>query len=319
MISRRSNIAVIGAGKIAYSLVYALVKKNYRVKLIISRSYNAAKFLAGKNSVKSYSDDLTNLDSKIKVVFISVPDGQIKIVADKIANLNINFRNTLFIHLSGTENVSKLNSLKKKGGFTASFHIMQTFPSKRIVKIENCFASIQTENKFAEKYLLKLAENLKLKPFKLDPGDKAAYHLAGVFASNFLVGNMFDSDNIFEIEKIKSSYNNFDFLFPIISSTFDNIKKLGSSKALSGPVERGDLFTIKRHTYALKRQNRNKKLNYAYLSYIVQSLNLLSLVESKYAKLSKAHLELKRYLLGELKEIFFKMFINQEIKDGSET
>ena len=60
-------------------------------------------------------------------------------------------------------------------------------------------------------------------------------------------------------------------------------------------------------------------MNYAYLSYIVQSLNLLSLVESKYAKLSKAHLELKRYLLGELKEIFFKMFINQEIKDGNET
>lgn len=306
MISKRSNIALIGAGKIAYSLVSALVKNDYRVTLIISNNIDSAKNLAKKFSVKNYSDKLTDLDNKIRVVFISVPDNQIKVIADKIAHLHINFRNSLFIHLSGAENISKLKSLQRLDALISSFHIMQTFPSKKIVKVENCYASIETENKFAERFLFKLAWDLKLKPFKLNSNDKIKYHLAGVFASNFLVGNIFNSEKIFDIRKNKFNYNKFTLLSPIINSTMNNIDKFGSSKALSGPIERGDLETIKKHIFALKGQNFNNELNYAYLSYIIQSLNLLSVVESKYSKLSNAHLELRKYLLEEFRKISYK-------------
>ncbi|MFW9929901.1 MAG: Rossmann-like and DUF2520 domain-containing protein [Candidatus Thorarchaeota archaeon] len=302
MISKRSNIAVIGAGKIAYSLVSALVKNGYRLKLIISSNYDAAKNLAKKFSIKNYSDKLTNLDTNIRIIFISVPDNQIKIIADKLARLNINVKDSLFIHFSGAENISNLNSLWKRGALTASFHIMQTFPSKRIVKVDNCYVSIETENKFAERFLFKLAGDLKLKPFKLSSEEKVLYHLTGVFASNFLVGNIFSSEKIFNIKKNKITYNNFDFLLPLIKSTFKNLNKFGSSKALSGPIERGDLSTVKKHINALKRKINPKKLNEIYLSYIIQSLNLLNVVKSKYGKLSKKHLKLRQYLLDEVKK-----------------
>lgn len=302
MISKKSNIAIIGAGKIAYSLVYALVGNGYRVKLIISNNIDSAQKLAQKFSIKNYSDKLVDLNTNIRVVFLSVPDNQIKITTDKLANLHINVRNSLFIHLSGAENISKLGSLQQAGAFTASFHIMQTFPSKRIVKVENSYASIETENKFAERFLFHLAKNLKLKPFKLSSEDKIRYHIAGVFASNFLVGNIFNSENIFDIKKNKTNYNNFDFLSPIIKSTFNNIKQLGSSNSLSGPIERGDLTTIKKHINVLKEKNIYSELNHTYLSYIIQSLNLLSVVKSKYGELSKAHLKLKKYLLDEFRK-----------------
>jgi len=306
MISKRANIAVIGAGKIAYSLVNALVKSNYKVKLIISSNINSAKNLAQKFSVKNYSDKLTNLDDKIRVIFISVPDNQIKMTADKIAHYSLNVRNSLFIHLSGAENISKLSALQRMGAFTASFHIMQTFPSKRIIKIEKCYASIETKNKLAERFLFRLAGDLKLKPFKLSSNDKIRYHLAGVFASNFLVGNIFNSEWIFDIKKSKIHYSNFDLLSPIIKSTINNIDKLGSSKALSGPIERGDLATIKKHVKALRGKNISNELNYTYLSYLIQSLNLLNVAKSKHKKLSNAQLELKRYLFNEFKKASFK-------------
>jgi predicted short-subunit dehydrogenase-like oxidoreductase (DUF2520 family) len=306
MISKRSNIAVIGAGKIAYSLVNALVKNDYKVKLIISNNIDSAKNLAKKFSIKNYSDNPANLDDNIRIIFISVPDNQIKVAAAKIAHLHINLRDSLFIHLSGAENISNLNSLKRMGAFTASFHIMQSFPSRRIIKIEKCYASIETENKIAERFLFKLAKDFKLRPFKISSNDKIRYHLAGVFASNFLVGNIFNSETIFDLKKNNINYNDFDLLSPIIKSTINNIDKLGSSKALSGPIERGDLATVKKHIKALKGNNNSDELDYVFLSYVIQSLNLLNVAELKYKKLSNAQLELKRYLLGEFKKAFLK-------------
>lgn len=308
MISKRSNIAVIGAGKIAYSLVHALVKKNYKVKLIISNNFNSAKHLAKKFHIKDYTNNLAQLDPQIKVLFISVPDNQIKITSNKLARLKINFCNSLFIHLSGAENISVLNSLHIKGALTASFHIMQAFPSKRIVKVENCYAAIETENKFAERFLFNIAENLKLRPFKLGTEEKSLYHLAGVFASNFIVGNIFNSKNIFDIRKSQNNYNNLDFLLPILKSTISNIKKLGNSKSLSGPIERGDLSTIKKHIKSLKKKSSATQMNYVYLNYIIQSLNLTDVVKSKYGRLSENHLEIKRFLLKE-----FRKALNRKI------
>ncbi len=301
MISKRSNITIIGAGKIAYSLVHALTKNGYKINLIISNNLISAKKLSGKFFINNYSDNLAVLDSKSKIIFLAIPDNQIEITAKKIVRLKTNIRGSLIIHLSGAETISKLSSLMKKGALTGSFHIMQTFPSRRIVKIENCYSAIETDNKYVRKFLFKLSKDLKLKPFKLNSNDKTLYHLAGVFASNFLVGNIFNAENIFNIKK-NNNYNNFDFLSPIIKSTLDNINKLGSSKALSGPIERGDLSTIKKHIHTLKRINKNNRnINSVVLNYMIQSFNLLNVVQSKYKKLNKKHLELQEYLIRELK------------------
>ena len=303
MISKKSNIAIVGAGKIAYSLTNALIKNNYKIKIIISSNPAPAAYLSKKFSINNYSDDLSELKTKIKVIFLSVPDNQIKTTANKLSNLNIKLHDSLFIHLSGAEDTSVLNSLKRKGALTASFHIMQTFPSKRIVNIENCYAAIETRNKFAEKFLFKLAADLKLKPFMLKSEDKPAYHLAGVFSSNFLAGNIYNTEKIFDINKSQMNYNNFDLLFPIIKSTLKNINRLGSAKALSGPVERGDLMTIKKHVSVLKKLNDSDEMNEIFISYIIQSLNLLNLIKSKYNSLCKEHIELKKFLLDELKKL----------------
>ena len=74
------------------------------------------------------------------------------------------------------------------------FHIMQTFPSKRIVKLNGCFAAIETQSKSAQKFLIELADRLELHVLSLSSNQKVNYHLAGVFASNFLISNLFLAD-----------------------------------------------------------------------------------------------------------------------------
>lgn len=304
MFSKKSKIAVIGAGKIAFSLIYALKNAGYNINTIISRNLKSAENLAEKLLVKNYSNNFNDLSLQTKIFFLSVPDNQINVTVDKIADQNLYFQNSLFIHLSGTEDITNLNSLKEKGALTASFHIMQTFPSKKIIDIKNCYAAVETDNKHAENYLFKLASELKLKPFKLKAENKARYHLAGVFASNFLVGNIFNSEKIFNISKKDKNYNNYEFLIPIIKSTLHNIKKLGSPNALSGPIERGDITTIEKHISSLKKLiEDSNEFNKVYFSYVIQSLNLLNVVKYKYKEFNKGHLEIQQLLIEELRSL----------------
>jgi predicted short-subunit dehydrogenase-like oxidoreductase (DUF2520 family) len=300
------NIAVIGAGKLACSLTYALIKAGYRVNCVLSRSKSSAKALADKFNIKDHSADYTDLNRKLNVFFLCVPDSAIVESAEALSLCNIDYSNSVFIHLSGAQNTSLLNTLKEKGGHTASFHIMQSFPSKRIVKIKNCYCAIETNDLKAEKFLYKLANRLELNPFKIESENKILYHLTGVFISNFLVGNFYNALTIFNESKIE----NIDFISlmePILKATINNMKKNGITKALSGPIDRGDVKTIAEHLDSLN----NSKLEYEkkfdlILSYISQSVSLIGAVKDKYGELSPGHVQAGKKLEDSMREACYK-------------
>ncbi|OGU75268.1 MAG: hypothetical protein A2V93_00995 [Ignavibacteria bacterium RBG_16_34_14] len=293
MFSEKSNIAFIGAGKIAFSLVSALLKAGYNVTSIISRNKNSAKKLAGKFKVPDYSNNLKFLTNETKIFFLTVPDSQIKKTAKEISKLDLDFKGSLFIHVSGALDISELKSLKKKKAHTGSFHIMQTFPSTKIVDIKNCSVAIEAEKKVAKDFLNKLALDLKLKPFYLRSDKKIYYHLAGVLASNFLVGNLFSAEKMFRLTKPKK-VDFFSVVNSTVNSTLDNIRNVGPAKALSGPVERGDYETIEKHLKALK--GKDKLL---FLNYLIQSLYLLEVTGIKNGKLNKEHKKIHKILVKE--------------------
>jgi len=299
----KTKIAIIGAGRIAYSLTSALLKEGYVVDTIISRKINSAKALAGKFGVKKYFDDKNLISKSVNVFFITVPDSEIKKTAVQLSKLK--FSTAFFIHFSGAEDISVLNPLKVKGGKTGSLHLMQTFPSKKIVNIKNVNSAIETDDDSMYKFLLQLCSDLQLIPFRIDSKDKTYYHLAGVFASNFLAGNLLNAQKLLSLNNIDEQ-KYFKILSSTIQSTLQNIKTVGPAKALSGPVERGDIKTIQKHIYSLKR--KSKKSNSSYFSmllnnYIVQSLNLINLVEEKHGELNQSHQDIKKLLVRELSKI----------------
>ena len=301
MLDYTKNIAVIGAGKISYSLVNAIQKSKFNISIIVSQHLNSAKKLAHKFDIKKYSDHPNDIPSNCSLLLLAVPDNQIKIVAENLSGLKLNFKNSLFVHLSGAHDISLLNALKNKKAKAASFHIMQTFPTKKIVNIKNSFVAVEAENNKVKHVLFQFAESLGLNPFELKSENKALYHVAGVFASNFLVGNLFNSENLFKESNI-NKLNFYEMMQPIIFSTLRNIKKEGAVKALSGPVERGELVTIKGHLFDIKYGNKNTFNKIFYMNYICQSLTLLDIVKNRYGHLNKKHLEVKKFLLQELKK-----------------
>jgi len=295
----KHKIAIIGAGKLAYSLTPALKKSGYDVLCVISKKLSSSKLLAKKFSIPHHSNSLNKISDDVNVFFLNVPDGEIKRVADNLSKLNRNFSNSLCIHFSGVENIDALNSLKKNGCATGSLHIIRPFPSKNVVDLRNSPASIETGSKQAKAFLLQMCKKLKLKPHLIASNEKVFHHLAAVHSSNFLVGNLF---NAFSLISSKSKYPK-SILRKTSQSALDNVFKLAPARALSGPIDRGDLHTIRKHLDALEAEIKKSKSNYLKLlrkNYIIQSLSLLEVVKAKYGKLSKDHLKIEKYLKDKL-------------------
>ena len=301
----KTKVTIIGAGRIAYSLTSVLIKNNFEIASVISRNIDSAKKLARKFSIKKYSNDFSEIPKSTKLFFLTVPDGEIKKAALSLSHLNLNFKNSYFIHLSGSENIEALKPLKRKGGLTGSIHPMQTFPSKKVVSLENVYAAVEVEGDKHFQYLANLCKKLGMIPFKINPDRKTLYHLAGVYASNFLAGNLFVSQKML-IENGIPEKMFFDILSSTINSTLNNVKKVGPAKALSGPVERGDIQTIRKHISSFKEMIKKPDGNNFSLqlkNYIVQSINLLSLVEEKQGKLNNTHLQIQKLLVRELRNL----------------
>ena len=299
----KQKIVIIGAGKVAHSLVPALIKGGYSIETIHSRELTSAKKLAQKYSLKHFTNSLQKIPRETKIFLLSVPDSEIKITAEKLSSLNFEFKKSYFIHFSGVESISVLNSLGKKGAATGSLHLMQTFPTKRVTKLNGVHAAIESDDERSYKLFMKISKDLQLKTFRIRSEDKVNYHLAGVFASNFFAGNLYNSEELLSSCGIDKK-DPFRILKSTIFTTLKNAKKYGAANALSGPIDRGDFKTILKHISALKKlkkkQDKKNKASNLFISYLVQSLLLLNLVEKKNGYLTDKHLKIKKILVEEL-------------------
>ncbi len=304
MIDLKSEIAFIGAGKAAFSIIDSFYENKLNVTTIISRSINSAKKIAAAYSLKNYSDKIEDIPSTSKIIFLSVPDDKIEDTAEKIACNNSSLKDKLFVHLSGTYSSSLLLPLEEKGAMTASFHIMFTFPTRQPVNFKGCYAAVETDNENAKKLLFQIAALVGLEPFKLKREDKIFYHLSGVAASNFLSGILFSAEKAAKNSNIDSK-DCFAMLEPIILGTLKNIKKSGAAASVSGPIDRGDLKTIKLHLSAQKKNtdDENKHDKILLLNYIANSLTLIDAVEEKNKVLTEAQEKIKSLLIDNLIEL----------------
>lgn len=296
------KVVIIGAGRVSFSLTSALTRSGYNIISIHSRNINSARELAKKFRVNRFSNDLNNISKSARLFFLCVPDGQISVVASELSKQNLNFKQSLFVHLSGAQNISVLDTLKRRHAKIASLHPMQTFPSKKIVNLNGVHTALETKDEVVFKLLLQISKDLHLIPFRVDSKNKSYYHLAGVYASNFLAGNLYFANKLLSLNKIDGE-KHFDILRSTISSTIKNIEKTGPANALSGPIERGDLQTIKNHISSLKKLRKKPLSNYLSTllkNYLLQSLGLIELVKDKQGELDNSQIKIKEMLVQEL-------------------
>jgi len=262
------KIGLIGCGKVGITLCYLLKKNNHIMGVYDINKRNEKRALRLLHIKKNLT--LRELCRVSEVLFFATPDDQILRAYKKAKSFIIGEK--YIFHFSGL--LPAMIFPKRATIYRGSVHPFATFPMITIPPTrKNFFLFIEGDPK-AQMVARKIFPKRYFILRKINKKDKETHHLIGVFSSNLLVGLMLA---IYELTRSihweeKDFYN---VVYPLIEETLVNIKKYGVSKALSGPIRRGDVKVIKKHLKALKK---NKTLLNIYKTL---SLNILESVTEK--------------------------------------
>jgi predicted short-subunit dehydrogenase-like oxidoreductase (DUF2520 family) len=245
------TFSVIGAGRVGLTLTKLFFDMNcFDIQSVINKninkSENAVNFIGAGNP----SNDIKSISAS-DVYMISTPDN---IIGDIAAALSVapDFnKNSIVFHCSGATSSSVLNPLKSKGAKVASVHPLKSFSShnEATESFNGTFCSIEGDPE-AVSILTKHFSIIGASVFSIETEKKAIYHAAGVMVCNNLVALMELSMQMYEQAGLTKEMAA-KVCEPFVRGTINNIFKFGTVKALTGPIARGDIGTVRKHLLAI--------------------------------------------------------------------
>ena len=247
------KISWIGCGKVGRTLAKALQHAGYETVSVICRTPESARkavqFIGAGNPTRDLQETLESCS----VHFITSNDDAIQGIVDQILEVSqADLREHYFFHTSGTVNSTILEPLAKKGAYVASIHPLQVFadPVKAVETLPGIYYAIEGGDK-AMALAVQIVDHLHGKLLLIPTGRKVLYHVAGVFAANYLMVLIDLALHIMQ-DLGETQEDAFDAFLPLMVGALQNVETLGVGEALTGPIARGDSETIKRHLDALE-------------------------------------------------------------------
>jgi predicted short-subunit dehydrogenase-like oxidoreductase (DUF2520 family) len=247
------NIAVIGAGCLGTSLAVLLQRAGHKVVAICSRTHRSAQAAVALLSGARVVGDCGMAAMGAEVVILAVPDRAIAQVAIQVAAGGALKRGAVVAHLSGALPAGILAGVRAAGGWQGCMHPLQSFAN-----VENAIAALPSSFFFLEgddeavDVLRSLVVSLEGRPVRIDSAAKSLYHAAACAASNYLVTVVDYATTLMARAGVPPDVA-LPALLPLIQGTVRNLETVGLPDALTGPISRGDVGTVKNHLEALRR------------------------------------------------------------------
>lgn len=260
----------IGAGKVGFSLGKYFVENGIQVSGYYSRNHNSSKEAGNFTGTKQFLT-LNELINESEGIIISTPDSEIERVWKEIKELSI--KNKLICHCSGLLSSEIFSDISKFDAYPYSIHPMFAISDKynSYKKLNEAFFTIEGHEKYIDD-LAFLFRTLGNKVKVIDKKNKSLYHLASVISSNMVLGLINNGVNYLKECGFEEN-SALEALYPLILNNIFNIRSNGLVNSLTGPLERGDLSTIKAHCESIS--GLDKEL------YELLCKNLLSLAKEK--------------------------------------
>jgi predicted short-subunit dehydrogenase-like oxidoreductase (DUF2520 family) len=261
---QRLRISIIGAGKVGTNIGYHIVKSGLPFAGIFSkRSSSAIRAIRaiGKSRVLSSMRELIPASD---IIIIAVNDSEIGNVVKEISREQSlerqeqgigGLNKKIFIHTCGSLPSSVLFPLVRFGASVASMHPLQTISSSDSGMQSLKGTSFLIEGgKEAVSAARMIARKTGGKALIIDKKDKCAYHLAAAFLSNYIVSLADMALDV--IPDVSLSKRELSKIFsPLIEGTARNLRMHGMPDALTGPISRGDIATVRKHLEMLKDES----------------------------------------------------------------
>lgn len=210
-----TTIAIVGAGRLGGVLARALHAAEFEVRGPFGRD-----------------EQIPDAD----VVLLCVPDAAIAEAAVR-ARPHARFLG----HVSGATPLTDVDF---------SLHPLQTFTGAESVEAFNGIgAAIAARTDEAREVAEQFAVALGARPFDVDDANRATYHAAASFASNFVLTVLDSAERLASGAGIPHDEARV-LLGPLVRQTVENWVASGAVGALTGPIARGDEVTVARQRAA---------------------------------------------------------------------
>jgi len=246
----KQKVGFIGAGKVGTALATKLFKGGYPVVAVANKNISASEKLADLVPGCHVFTTAQEVANTAEHVFITTPDDSILKVASEITwrpEQNV-------VHCSGAASIDILGPAKKSGAMVGSFHPCQAFASvdQAIKNLPGSTFAIEAQGPLLD-ILKEMASSIGCDWILLKPGNKALYHAAAVFVSNYFVTLVKVATDLFQNFDVPTTQST-KVLMPLIQGNIKNINTIGLPSCLTGPIARGDVSTIEKHIFALKEK-----------------------------------------------------------------
>lgn len=250
------KIGIIGAGRLGCALGAGLNNKNFKIAGIYSKSPESSRFLNEKLNCNFENNIQTTIENS-DMIFITVSDAFIETVACEIQTKSdsIDISKKTFLHCSGALSSDALTPIKSKGGFIGALHPIQTFADREdgYKGLDGICFGFEGDNE-AIKPAQEIVNAFDGRILMIEKNNKPLYHAAGCILSNYVVTLTYLAENLFKKIGIEPDVGVKAFM-PLMENTVKNIAALGSSKALTGPISRGDANVVESHIAALNEKS----------------------------------------------------------------
>lgn len=246
------QIGIIGAGRVGCSMGKYLVEHGADVLGYYDTNDRAAEEAAQFTGTERY-DTLAELVSASRLIFITTPDGIILRVWEQIRHLPL--AQKIICHCSGALSSDSFSGIEDTRAACLSIHPMLPFSNRfsSFEQLNNAFFTVEGQE-HAVKVISELFRSFGNEICCIDGAKKAKYHAAASILSNQVIAVLDMGYSLLE----ECGFSRDDAVCAtaqLVRRNIENVISSGCSKALTGPIERGDVQTVQKHISCLDEQD----------------------------------------------------------------
>jgi predicted short-subunit dehydrogenase-like oxidoreductase (DUF2520 family) len=239
----RDRVFILGAGRAGRSLARALRAGGIEIIGLHGRHADAVESITAGPPPATLGS--------ASCVLVTVRDAQLDGALETLTTAAI-ASGAVILHASGSADPSGLDALRRAGHACGTFHplVALSDPEHAPQTLRGAWVGVDGDPQ-ARKVSERLAAAVAANVLYIPPGEKARYHAAAVFASNFPTVLMCLAEELLRHAGIAPDVAR-RALHPLFASAVENLRGGAGAEALTGPIVRGDATTIARHLDALR-------------------------------------------------------------------
>lgn len=245
------TLNVIGAGRVGRTLASLWEEKHtFAIQDVLDGTPHGARsavaFIGDGRAVDGI-EEMRAAD----VWMLTPPDGKIVACCTALAQDGPLRRGDIVFHCSGALSSAELKAAIERGAGVASVHPLKSFADPRDAVRSFTGTYCAAEGDRAALEILRPAfERIGARVSEIEPELKTVYHAASVIVCNYLVSLMETGLRCYEKAGLQRE-TAAAMMEPLVRETVDNVFKLGTVKALTGPIARGDEAVVAKQIEAL--------------------------------------------------------------------